>query len=232
MTIKRRTIVLFGAAVASGVAQAYLRPTKPYAKKLSGNGALDKVMPARIPGWRELDTVNGIVSPDAQSVVDNTYSQTLSRTYVNAGGSAAMMLSLAYGESQSRTTQVHKPEVCYAAQGFKISEIVKDQVDYEGIKIPVVRLVGSLNGRVEPITYWIRSGDVIVQGWMEQNLARAEAGLHGYLPDGLLFRISEVSSEKKESYRRQDGFIRNLLTAMQPADRWVLLGNLHESHQA
>ena len=134
------------------------------------------------------------------------------------------MLSLAYGENQSKESQIHKPEVCYAAQGFAVRHLEKEAVTTDQLMLPVMRLEAQIGSRNEPITYWIRSGKYLVRGWAEQNLARLRQGLAGVIPDGLLVRVSSISRDRHEAYRLHDQFIRDMLSAVAADRRSMLLG--------
>ena len=105
------------------------------------------------------------------------------------------MLSLAYGGDQSHDTQIHKPEVCYPAQGFRLLSSKKDTVQLLG-SVPVMRIITELGPRHEPVTYWIRVGDKVVRGAIEQNLTPTSIAMGGHIPDGLLFRVSEISKQR------------------------------------
>ena len=128
------------------------------------------------------------------------------------------MLSIAYGGEQSRTLQVHRPEVCYVAQGFRVSDMRKDDLQLGGARhVPVMRLVGQLGQRREPITYWVRFGHDVVRGNLEQGVSRLRHGLKGEIPDGLLFRVSTLSDNYESAYRAQDRFCL-LYTSPSPRD--------------
>ena len=49
-------------------------------------------------------------------------------------------------------------------------------------------------------------------------------GLKGYITDGLLFRVSEISDDDKFSHQIQDQFINDLLKALSPAQQVFLIG--------
>ena len=70
------------------------------------------------------------------------------------------MLMVAYGESQSDRLQLHHPEVCYTAQGFRVSRTSAIKLDYSPSAPPLklTRLVAQREERVEPISYWMRIG--------------------------------------------------------------------------
>ena len=185
---------------------------------------LETLVPEAFGEWKMDETVVPItVSPEVAQTLSILYDQTLSRTYEDAEGNR-IMLSLAYGGNQSRALQVHKPEVCYTAQGFTVSGLVKQDLSLKSVHVPVMRLVGQQGERVEPITYWIRIGDDIARGWIEQNKYRFLYGLAGKVPDGLLFRVSNISPDTGTSYQLHDQFIRDMLEAMSADAQKMLIG--------
>jgi EpsI family protein len=138
------------------------------------------------------------------------------------------MLSIAYGGNQSRNLQVHRPEVCYAALGFQLLSLRKSSLaDMPGVRpIPVMQMVTAQSLRNEPVTYWIRVGDQVVRGNVELGLARLSYGLRGYIADGLLFRVSSVTSRNEEGFDLQRRFVRDLLASMTAEQRRALVGGL------
>lgn len=70
--------------------------------------------------WREINNFSTqVVNPQQKEMLDRFYSQTLSRIYENESG-YRIMLSIAYGGDQTDMMQVHYPESCYPAQGFRL----------------------------------------------------------------------------------------------------------------
>lgn len=190
---------------------------------------LATLVPTRFGDWQELTQSTGqIVNPQQTAELEKLYSQTLSRTYVHTTG-RKIMLSLAYGGDQSHDNQIHKPEVCYPAQGFRIISRSKNQISSISGDIPVMRLVTQLGPRSEPVTYWIRVGDNLVRGAIEQNLARVGYGLKGQIPDGILFRVSEISLDVDKSFALQELFVSELLQAMPADTRKVFVGERRSS---
>jgi EpsI family protein len=90
--------------------------------------------------------------------------------------------------------------------------------------IPVMHMVAIQGSRIEPITYWIRVGDTVVRGALEQNMARIKYGLTGKVPDGLLVRVSSISSNEEDAYYTQQKFVIAMLLALPPTDRTQLIG--------
>ena len=226
MNMTRIKSILIGLAMiaAAGLAMA-LTPTKltaATAPKID----LNTMIPKQFGEWhqqQELDVIS--VSPEVQANLDKVYQQTLSRTYENSN-CQQIMLSLAYGGEQNATLHVHRPDICYTAQGFQISRIENDSIQTVTGKIPVIHMLASQERRNEPITYWITVGDKAVRGGWEQRLAEIKYGLTGKVPDGILVRVSNISPETANSYKLHEAFVNDMLKAMPQSDRLRLIGKL------
>ena len=72
-------------------------------------------------------------------------------------------------------------------------------------------------------------GDVVTRGWFEQKSATLSYELNGKVPDGLLFRVSTISNDEKDSYRIQNRFVTSLLQAVRREDLHWLVGQLATS---
>jgi EpsI family protein len=185
---------------------------------------LESLIPKQFGDWRVDESVVPIkVSPDVQAKLDKIYNQTLSRTYINRRGER-IMLSIAYGSDQSDSMSVHKPEVCYPAQGFEVLQKQKGTLDVGGARLPVVRLVTRQNSRIEPITYWITVGGETVTGGLDRKLAQMRFGLTGTVPDGLLFRISSIDPDALHAYKLHATFAGDLYQTLNTAARSMLFG--------
>lgn len=184
---------------------------------------LETAIPKQFGGWHMVKTANQIINPQLQAELNQIYSETLSRTYINNKGQQ-IMLAIAYGGTQDTKLQVHRPEVCYASDGFHISDLRYAHLDTPEGPIPVMHLVAHKGERNEPITYWIMIGNTPVRGNIEQGIARIKYGLRGIVPDGLLFRVSDISAHPVQSYELQQQFVDQLLTALTPENRKRLTG--------
>jgi len=189
-----------------------------------GKMELADVIPGDFGDWHELKQSSlQLVNPQQTNELAKLYSQTISRAYVNANGSV-IMLSIAYGQNQSRDLQVHRPEVCYSAQGFQILSSTKTNLNNAMGSIPVMQLVAQKGQRNEPLTYWVRIGEKIVRGNLEQGYARLNYGLHGLIPDGTLFRVSSIDRSNNAAFALQQVFIADLLNAISETGKSYLLG--------
>lgn len=202
---------------------AVLQPRHPYwpeAKLVK----LEALVPKSFGDWHAEENASTlVVNPQVSEELEAVYSDTLARTYINQRGER-IMLSLAYSQIQSRALQVHKPEVCYVTQGYQIGTLTKVNISAANRSIPVVRLTARLGKRVEPITYWIRSGDDIITSWLEQNKTRIIASFKGVIPDGFLVRVSSISTDDSSAYAAQELFIKDLLAAIKPEYQKMFLG--------
>jgi EpsI family protein len=108
---------------------------------------LKTMVPSEFGDWKEvLNTSTQIIDPQQKKTIEEIYSETFSKTYTNQVG-YRIMLSIAYGKNQRDSLQLHKPEVCYPAQGFTLLSQSKDEISNLGEskkKIPITRLTTSL----------------------------------------------------------------------------------------
>lgn len=186
--------------------------------------SLEQMIPQRFGDWRIDPSVVPLApDPEQQSVLEKIYDQTLSRTYINSQGQR-VMLSIAYGGDQSKSLQLHLPEVCYVAQGFQMEKDAEDNLATRFGELPVKRLVARLHERNEPITYWITIGEHASRAGIQQKLRRLAYGLSGEIPDGMLVRVSTIQANETQAYRVQDRFVADMLGTMAPRDRTRLLG--------
>jgi EpsI family protein len=220
------SIVLGFFMVLSGIVAKVMTPAE-VSPALHARINLEMLIPKEFEGWK-LDSYNasGIVNPEVKGALGNIYNQTLSRTYINNAGDR-IMLSIAYGGEQKTDMHAHRPEICYAAGGFDISDKTKTFFDTTLGRIPVMHLVATQGTRIEPITYWIRVGDALTRGWLEQKLTAIGYGLTGKVPDGLLVRVSSISNDEQNSYRVQREFLSAMLKAVRSEDRFWLVGRLN-----
>ncbi|PPE71358.1 EpsI family protein [Caldimonas thermodepolymerans] len=178
---------------------------------------LETVFPRQFGDWRIDERVPVVVpSPDVQAQLDKIYSQVLARTYVNSRGER-VMLSVAYGGDQSDSMQVHRPEVCYPAQGFQVLSVQRDALSgVAGRDIPVQKVHTRLGSRNEPVMYWVVVGERVVGTNTEQKLAQLSYGLRGRIPDGMLVRVSSIHPDNQAAYAAQERFLREIAQSIAP----------------
>jgi len=185
---------------------------------------LAQAIPATFGGWRiDPDTEPVAPAPDVQAELDRLYGQVVSRTYVNPAGER-MMLTVAYGGDQSDALKAHRQEVCYAAQGFQVRGLETGRLAAAGRSIPVTRFLAVRGERSEPVTYWFTMGDRVVLGRLDRLRAQLAAGFAGRVPDGMLVRVSSISSDPRAAFAAQRGFADALLAAVAPGAARRLAG--------
>jgi EpsI family protein len=217
------SIVLAGLMASTAAITQAVAPTKRMADQRAKFDLATRV-PAAFGDWRiDPQVVPLQVDADTQARLDKLYNQTLSRTYINSRGER-VMLSIAYGGDQSDNMGVHKPEVCYVAQGFNISDLHVADMAIQFGTLPVKQMVASAGSRVEPITYWINVGNAVRRPGFSQRLEEIRIGLTGTVPDGMLVRVSNIDSNSAGSYRLHAAFVRELVGAMPAQDRARLIG--------
>lgn len=217
--------------MASAAAVAVVLKPDLHMSDMSSLAKLEDIVPETFGNWRvEKNLGGGVVNPQTEEFLKTIYDETLSRTYINTDGKR-IMLSLAFGADQTKATQVHRPEVCYPAQGFQIKSSQKVLLPVEN-GLPAMRLVAVAGQRIEPITYWIVVGDSVVRGSVEQKIAIIKHGMNGVIPHGLLFRVSTIGSDFDNQFLIQQNFVTDLHEALGDDVKKRLYGALGETEGA
>jgi EpsI family protein len=185
---------------------------------------LSRIIPRQFAAWTYVPSI-GLVTPAVKEVRDidrspwDIYSQVVGRGYRDGNGNIVMLM-VAYGPVQDFRLKAHRPELCYVAAGFRISNKSEATVPYlDGSRtLTLTRLTAERESRLEPISYWMRVGSEISHGVVDRQLIRLKYGLRGIVPDGALIRVSTIGLAPEASFALQDQFIRDLLAAIPPED--------------
>lgn len=224
-------------SAAALVAAQQLRPTR-YAERQGVT--LNAMLPPNVQQWREVKSnlVQMSLTPegvDRSEAVAATYDDTAMTSYADAQGNL-VMVALAYGRLQRQEGKIHRPELCYSAQGFT----VKSQAT---VALPLTA-DGALDGQVqvhridtasrrqrEIVSYWIRIGDLFSASAFETRTHIMKVGLQGEIPDGILFRVSQVipadlaGPELEAAYARQEAFMAALSGSLTGGGKKMLIGD-------
>jgi EpsI family protein len=188
-------VLMLGAALLA----AAMRPTIVLADERAPI-ALEAMVPAQFGGWREQpNAAMHIIDPELQATIDQIYTEVLTRNYVGPNGER-VMLSIAYGRDQRDGLQLHLPEVCYPAQGFRLKDIHEAPLALPGGTITVRRMATQLAQRFEPVTYWTVVGDHVTTGGLSKKLVEMRYSLFGRIPDGMLVRISSIDRDNAHAF--------------------------------
>lgn len=216
--------VMLGAAAGAWLATPRLQTAQ-------GGTDLAAAVPKAFGDWRlvqdgstQVDVAQGVETEQEQP-----YDQTVMRTYANSRGEE-VMLALAWGERQRQDVKVHRPEVCYPAQGFAVLKLKSGPaIATAGRAAPVPTtelLTGARGGGYEAVRYWIRIGDMYGgDGWAARWYILNE-GFRGRVPDGILVRASQRLAQPGDEVKSQalmDGFLRELVAAVPAAARPLLV---------
>lgn len=183
-------------------------------------------IPSTFGDWKEDPNVAPVrPSPVQQETLDATYDQIVSRTYVNSLNQR-IMLTVAYGSSQTRKARAHRQEVCYAAQGFKIDELKQTNQQVLGVEIPMTQFIGTQVNRTEPVSYWFTIGDSLVRSYWDRQIVQLKYAFLGAIPDGYLFRVSSISDVPETAFSMQIDFSNALVKAVDPRLAEKLIGSV------
>lgn len=219
--ISRRKMVI-GLALGATVAVSELYVPRRSVPRISEK-AFAALFPEKVGPWTYV-TASGLVLPPQDQLSRFLYEQLLTRIYAEDNGPQVMMV-LAYSSVQEGRLQVHRPEVCYPAAGFTI-------LDNEPMAIPINPsfaihgrfLVADRGARREYVFYWTRVGPNMPIRWFDQRLFMAKANLQGYIPDGLLARVSVIAEDREEAVAALTHFVQTMVKSVGPAGRKMLIG--------
>ncbi len=216
-----------GFALVAGLAMALTAAAAPALKPVAMPGPmvdLQSVIPTSFAGWRvDPDDLPVAPSPDVEANLARLYGQIVSRTYVNASGER-MMLTVAHGGDQSDALKAHRQEVCYRAQGFEIRALARGDYSTAGRTIPVTRMLAVRGERSEPVTYWFTMGDRVVLGRLERLKVQLANGLAGRIPDGMLVRVSSLSTDPPAAFAAQESFMSAIVAAIPASESARFIG--------
>lgn len=216
-----RRHMLMGAAMTVTSAIAVVREPKVTVAQLK-DGELEKLIPTRIGPWM-FETRSGLVLPVDDPLVKSLYSDVLTRVYV-AENEPPIMLLIAYSNTQNGMLQVHRPEVCYPAGGYSLSQTLIESLHVTPtMRIPTRMFSAESAARTEQVMYWTRIGNELPTSWMEQRAAVVRANLKRVIPDGILVRISTVLPDYKSAKPVLEEFASAMARALSPAGRKLLI---------
>ncbi|MBB2484302.1 EpsI family protein [Mitsuaria sp. WAJ17] len=224
MRVQRRALLMAVAMGGTALLAERVRPRRFLADE-QARLPLARLVPARFGDWTLDPSVAPLLpDPQQQQVIADTYDEVLAQSFRN-GARQLVMLSLAYGRNQHKGMLVHRPEICYPAQGFRLERDVYDAtIALDSGPLPLKRLVASQGRRHEPISYWVVVGDTLTAFGYPHRWVALRYGLQGLIPDGVLVRVSSLSADNAEGFALQAAFIRDWARALSPEARLRLLG--------
>ena len=225
MTSRRDLLIGVTCVVGAGVAYE-LAPRRRVT--LQGADTIAQIVPRTLQGWTSRD-VTDLVAPNIEGgLASRLYGETVGRVYQNTSSGDEVMMLLAHGDTQSDDLQLHRPEVCYPAFGFAISENHPIELALTSkIALPARSLVATAPDRREVIVYWSRLGEYFPLTHKQQQIDRLRTAISGVVADGLLARFSVVGLEAAAAARAlMLGFIPELVLATAANKRAALVGSV------
>jgi EpsI family protein len=216
--------------LATAAAVRLLQPEPLTADSLA---VLSQSVPSAFGDWKEVSSVAEQVdparNPDEPSM-DRPYDDVLMRAYGNSRGDV-VLLTLAYGRNQRQEVKIHRPDVCYTAQGFELvsrSPVSFPVKGFAGRPVEGMRMLVSAPGRTEAVSYWIRIGDVFTDNAWAIRYHIFQQGISGRAVDGVLVRASQIVSGPEAApadlYRLQERFLAEMVRALPQSARRQLVG--------
>jgi EpsI family protein len=217
-------------ALVMGVAAIGAVVAKPTLVSVQNPPDLEKTIPTVFGDWKEVPTMQAQVSTSTAEgpTMDQPYDQTVMRSYANSRGEV-VMLAVAWGHKQQQEVKVHRPDLCYVAQGYQVTSLAPAAFPIAGASgVPATgkHMVASGSGRVEAVSYWIRIGTMYSENAWETRLRILKDGFNGHIPDGILVRASQSMRDKSEvpaSWPVLDRFLVDLTQAVPAATREMMV---------
>lgn len=219
--------ILCGAALAARLAQ-------PTLHERGDEPQLETSIPNKIGPWSALASPITQVSITQGNTPDinQPYDQSVLRTYVDNQGHQ-IGVAVAWGKHQRQEVKIHRPELCYPAQGYAVQKLrdhtftVKSMTSQQPI-IGKRMIALDRNGSMEVVSYWIRIGSIYSDSAFKTRMHILQEGLAGRVTDGLLMRVSQrmpASAEPDQlesAFQRQEQFAAEIIRSVTPATRDLL----------
>lgn len=232
--LKLRTSALMTVLLlAAGVAALLLKPeahTEPAVRPF------EQSIPTAFGDWQAVKSpvvqVDPTITRSGETSLNQPYDDLLARTYRNSQGET-VMLSLAYGRQQRQEVKIHRPDLCYTAQGFKVASLQSapmpvqagDGRAVQGKRMKAVR-DARVGGYTELVSYWMRIGSVYSESAWDTRIHILAEGVAGRVPDGVLVRASRLPREGESDAAVHAGlerFLAELVAAAPPDARRLLV---------
>lgn len=219
MDLMRRDVLTGAAGLAAAAVAWGLTPRRRL--DLMQGTKLKDIVPERFGHWSARAS-DDLVQPKTEgTLAAKLYSDTLPRVYRHARNGTEVMVLMAYGSTQSDLLQLHRPESCYPAFGYSILQSATAVLRHRRGSVAVRELLAQGPARAERILYWTRIGRALPLSARQQQLAKLELALEGYVADGLLARFSVISGD----FAFLSAFAAALLDEVAPTHLAALVGS-------
>jgi len=168
-------------------------------------------LPKTIGSWTSRD------APVEQSIRQFLNAdKVLSRTYISPNEGCPLGLWIVYRKF-GRRDFAHRPEMCYPASGWEITNRGYTTVPYAGKDIPAVKVVAEKRLESDVIVYWFASGERTEASFARQQLWMALDRLRTQKYGWAFIRVNcPIIDTEEDTLKRIRGF---LSVASTPLDR-------------
>ncbi len=213
--LDRRDVMLGGLLAMIGAGSVLLRPVSTAPVMTAAR--LDAAVPHVLGRWQVAAT-DGLVTAPEDELSARLYDQILTRIYRAPEGTwPDIALLVACGRGQDADVQLHRPDACYPAQGFALSDADALPVDFGGHAVPARIVTATRDAQAQQVVFWTRIGDRFPPDAAAERSLIVRENLAGRMPDAMLVRISVDGAVRGDALRAVRGFV-TLLAASLSAD--------------
>ncbi len=217
----RRDIVIGGAFFAAASLAHALTPRRHMS--LMGRTPLEQMIPQHFGGWRLQP--GATAAPEREdSLAQQLYDQIVTRQYLDAAALPVTLLC-AHGPVQTDALQLHRPEVCYPAFGYDLTDDQSEVVHFPSqMMLPIRRFTARKGGVHTQVSYWVRIGEDTPASAMAQRIAIIRAAMAGVIGDGMLVRLSTMLPDNIDAAALHHRFLFEWVSAILPQHRAAFIG--------
>jgi len=228
--VAQRTAGWMAAGAALALALAFALAPKPATAQSAGD--LDALIPQNFGDWTAMNrpgiAIDVLANEPGETTLNNPYDQVINRVFRHRDGTV-VDLAVAYGKHQRQEVKIHQPELCFAAQGFRIKSasdaMFNRPAGNVGPAITGRHLYSEAMMANLAASYWIRIGKVYADSAWETRWEILREGIRGRAVDGVLVRATMVvgsGEEAAQAHQRMQYFLEDLLKHGSPELRQAL----------
>jgi len=198
--------LLIGVVMLCAAVLALVLKPQINAAKYTAQPSLEELVPKSFGEWRtmsgQFNAASLSVNREGQPSTDNPYDDILMRTYIN-DKNQRIILAVAWGKNQRQEIKIHRPELCYPAQGYDVRSLNNTNLDninsLSGKNITGKQMTAFTMDGGEAVIYWIRIGNIYSGNAFQTRWHIISEGLQGRVPDGVLVRASMPIQNEAEA---------------------------------
>lgn len=183
---------------------------------------MEEFVPDRIGDWvKGASTVDAV--PQLTAYERSVYEQVVVRHYFKRGALPITLL-MAHNRAQSFSSELHRPDVCYPASGFKVLSRQALILPLPIGQIPANYLRAIRGARQDGVLYFTRIGDSFPATLLQQRLDIVQSVFNRQEPDGIVFRLSTPATADQTRLVELKDFASAFYLALPIKGRQILAG--------